>query len=102
MYNLISYNLKKELTNYDLFFCLGGLGPTFDDITIDAVSSALNIDYKYNKEATNKILNFLKSRKIEDEKLINLNLRQARYIGSPLMNGAGFAVGSFLKLKKKQ
>lgn len=99
-YKIIKNSLVEELNKFDFLFLLGGLGPTFDDLTLDSCADALNLEIKTDQTQTDKILSFLKERNINDEKLIHMNLRQARYIGDQLKNRIGFALGSYIKLDK--
>ncbi len=97
--SLIIESLKKEINDFDLFFIMGGLGPTFDDVTLNSISKALNIDYQVDKDQSEKILSFLKSRGTFDNELIESNLKQARFLVNPLKNNVGFALGSYFIYK---
>lgn len=99
--SVISKNIKNEINYYDLFFILGGLGPTFDDVTIDSVAEALNLKASSDKNQEEKILNLLNSRNIYNQELVKLNLRQARYIGQSLKNDLGYSVGSYFIFDNK-
>jgi nicotinamide-nucleotide amidase len=95
---IIINSINKEINDFDFFFFIGGLGPTFDDLTLDSVAKAFNLPIQFDEKQIDKINKFLSSRNISDEKLINLNLRQARYIENPLKNSKGMALGSYFKI----
>lgn len=95
---IIINSVNKEINDFDFFFFIGGLGPTFDDLTLDSVAKYFDLPIQYDKDQIDKIKKFLSSRNIFDENLINLNLKQARYIGRPLRNIKGMALGSYFKI----
>lgn len=94
---LIIDSIKNEINYYDIFFFIGGLGPTFDDLTIDSISKIFDLKIQYDLSQSDKIKNFLLSRNINDQNLINLSLRQARYIGNSLKNSIGMSAGSYFQ-----
>ncbi|HPC38684.1 MAG TPA: nicotinamide-nucleotide amidohydrolase family protein [Exilispira sp.] len=98
----IKNSINKELNDFDFFFFIGGLGPTFDDITIDSISETFDLNILIDEDQVKKIKEFIHLRKISDQKLIELNLRQARYIGNKLENSKGWALGSFFQIKKNE
>ena len=47
-------NTVRELSaKYDYVFTTGGMGPTHDDITVEAIADAFNVSYMRNKEVYN-------------------------------------------------
>lgn len=76
----------------DLVVCCGGLGPTEDDLTKDAIAEFTEAKLVIDEEAKNKILELFKG---GNDSLIASNKRQANTIeGSHLLkNEVGLAVG---------
>lgn len=76
----------------DLVVCCGGLGPTEDDLTKDAIAEFTGAKLVIDEDAQNKILELFKG---GSESLIASNKRQANTIeGSHLLkNEVGLAVG---------
>ncbi|WP_019673958.1 CinA family nicotinamide mononucleotide deamidase-related protein [Psychrobacter lutiphocae] len=76
----------------DLVVCCGGLGPTEDDLTKDAVAEFTGSKLVIDKEAEAKIIDLFKDR---NPSLLTANKRQANMIaGSRLLkNDVGLAVG---------
>ncbi len=97
-YEIIAESVKNEISSNDIFFSIGGLGPTFDDITIDSLSKIFDLPVSFDTDAINKVENFFSKSDILDEDILKKNLRQARFIGSALKNISGFSVGSFFKI----
>jgi len=84
--------LKIASERSDLVVCCGGLGPTEDDLTKDAVGEFTGAKLVIDKEAEAKIMQLFKD---GSESLITANKRQANTIeGSHLLkNEVGLAVG---------
>lgn len=62
-------------TSYDYLFTTGGIGPTHDDITVDAVAAALGVDVIVHPEARAILEDYYGSRGLE---LTEARLRMAR------------------------
>jgi len=60
---------------YDYLFTTGGIGPTHDDITVDAVAQALGVNVIVHPEARAMLENYYSSRDME---LTEARLRMAR------------------------
>lgn len=60
---------------YDYLFTTGGIGPTHDDITVDAVAQALGVNVIVHPEAREMLENYYSSRDME---LTEARLRMAR------------------------
>jgi len=71
----LSIVLKESLKHSDIIIISGGLGPTDDDITRNAVASALNLKLVRNRSLDNTSLKFLKRVKIKGVR--NSLLRQS-------------------------
>ncbi len=80
---------------YDYVFTTGGIGPTHDDITADAVSRAFSLDISVNDEA----VRVMKER-YPDRELNEARLRMARtpagatLIANPVSAAPGFNIGN--------
>ncbi|NNF94159.1 MAG: competence/damage-inducible protein A, partial [Altererythrobacter sp.] len=61
--------------NYDYLFTTGGIGPTHDDITVDAVAEALGVSVIVHPEARAMLEKYYASRDME---LTEARLRMAR------------------------
>jgi len=59
--------------HYDYIFTTGGIGPTHDDITADAIAAAFNVSIDYNDEA----VAILRTR-YEEKDLNQARMRMAR------------------------
>ncbi|AFZ69831.1 molybdenum cofactor synthesis domain protein [Caldisphaera lagunensis DSM 15908] len=92
--------LRRGLNNADLIITTGGLGPTYDDKTIDAVAKAVNKKLVLNPIAYNMI-----KAKFEKSNLPMTKEREKMaYLpegGIPLNNSAGTAPGLFLEINNK-
>lgn len=74
--NNMAETFSKAMTRADIILCTGGLGPTQDDITRDALAKALNLPLIYDEALAEKIREKFKARnRIMSEN----NLRQAYY-----------------------
>ncbi len=92
--------IKRGLDKADLIITTGGLGPTYDDKTIEAVAKALNKELILNSIAFDMI-----KKKFE---IANLPMTKERekmaYLpegGIPLKNSVGTAPGLFLETNNK-
>ncbi|MBW7454587.1 competence/damage-inducible protein A, partial [Paenibacillus sepulcri] len=82
-------------TRADLIVFTGGLGPTQDDLTKDALAGYLNRGISIHQPSMVKIENLFTSRGMH---MVESNRRQANQIegSDPLVNDAGLAVGNAL------
>ena len=78
---------------YDYVFTTGGIGPTHDDITADAIAAAFNVGIDYNDEA----MAILRTR-YDDKDLNQARMRMARIphgarlIENPVSKAPGFQI----------
>lgn len=78
----------------ELIVLCGGLGPTADDLTKEAVAAHLGKSLIQNTEGYKKLLEFFETTK---RKMTENNLQQSQIIegGTPLPNRTGLALGTF-------
>ncbi len=67
--------IEEALTRSDIVITIGGLGPTGDDLTRDAIAAALGDSLLESEEARQQLIQFFQSRGIE---MVESNLRQAQ------------------------
>ncbi len=92
--------LERALANSDILIITGGLGPTDDDLTNEAVASALGLKLALNKAWLDKIERFFERRGV---RMPENNRKQALIMeGAVLLeNRAGTAPGSLIKREGK-
>ncbi|KAJ1894948.1 hypothetical protein GGI13_003161 [Coemansia sp. RSA 455] len=61
-YESISNSLQRLSQNHDIVFTSGGIGPTHDDITYDAVSRAFGSKLAYHEDTLARMRRIMKSR----------------------------------------
>lgn len=80
---------------YDYVFTTGGIGPTHDDITADAIARAFGVDISVNDDAVAVML-----ARYEDKELNEARLRMARIphgaslVANPVSAAPGFNIGN--------
>ena len=92
--------IKKALKRSDIVITTGGLGPTTDDLTREAVASATGCSLEINKKLVQLIKDYFQSK---NTSFTENNFRQA-YLprgAQPIMNRRGTAPGILLKLNNK-
>lgn len=95
--DLIAREVKNSYKNADIVLITGGLGPTFDDITREAVSKALGRKLVLSKKILTRIKNrFKKYRRPMTEN----NIRQAYILdgATAITNAVGTAPGQYIKI----
>ncbi len=83
--------------SYDYLFTSGGIGPTHDDITADAVSAAFNVACIYDDKALAILAAHYKARNMEftDSRKRMARMPQgARHIDNPVSVAPGFIIGN--------
>ncbi|RAP76191.1 competence/damage-inducible protein A [Paenibacillus montanisoli] len=87
--------IELARTRADLILFTGGLGPTMDDLTKDALAEYLSRSIELHQPSMDKIEALFSSRGIH---MVESNRRQAHLIegSDPLDNEAGLAVGNAL------
>lgn len=97
----IEWGIKTALSFSDLVVTSGGLGPTFDDMTVECISRALDIPTEIDKEALEELKRRYFNRNLE---LTEDRLKMVRLpVGSrPLHNPVGSAPGVFMEYQGKK
>lgn len=86
----------KYASNTDIIFLVGGLGPTDDDVTRDALAKFLNKKLIFNENQWTKIVNFLNNK----NKIISESNKKQAFIiegANFIENDNGTAPGMFYK-----
>ncbi len=88
----LSDTIKKGLNNYDIILLTGGLGPTQDDITREAIGEALKEELQISKPLVETLKEHFSKRKME---MPPSNIKQATLIKSAkhILNDKGTAPG---------
>lgn len=89
----IGLSLEEALRREnDVIIFTGGLGPSSDDLTVQALSETLNREIKLDQETVRKIKDVYRRRGIKDS---SRGLRMARILegAKPIINSVGFSVG---------
>jgi len=92
--------LRKALSRSNIVLVTGGLGPTTDDLTMDAIGTAFGLELEYHPEITGQIQRIFKSMNLT---MPETNKKQA-YIppGSQILhNNSGTAPGIFWDVSEK-
>jgi len=91
----ISHRINFLLTLADVIICTGGLGPTADDITTEAIARALGLPLYQDEASLNHIKNIFMKRNLT---WIENNTKQAMFpqgaevIANPVGTAPGFAL----------
>ena len=94
-------SLSLAWNRSDIVVATGGLGPTHDDLTREAIAQLFNEDLYRDPDIENHIRNFLQTR--TGRPIATINLRQADIIPSaePILNMAGTAPGLLVRSGEK-
>jgi len=100
-------NVVKEITNRkpDILITTGGLGPTFDDKTLEGIAKALDTTLETNPKALHmieeKYQNYAKERGLEKIELTPARVKMANLPknAAPLPNPLGTAPGMIIEYK---
>jgi len=96
----IKHALEMSISDAEMVFITGGLGPTKDDLTRDALAKTLNVELQLDEASLNHISEFFKKRTL---KMPETNTIQA-YIpqgAKPILNALGTAPGIRAESKGK-
>ena len=93
----IAEELRRGLSRADVIITTGGLGPTYDDVTTEALSKAVNLDLVLNHDAKQLVESFYhkKGLKLTQER-IKMALMPEGAIALP--NPVGAAPGIYLEV----
>lgn len=83
--------------SYDNLFTSGGIGPTHDDITADAIGAALGVEVLVDAEAERRVRDFCQLRGVEynaDQQRMARIPAGATLIDNPLSAAPGFTLGN--------
>ena len=64
--NEIIYHVRELKDKFNYVFTTGGIGPTHDDITAEAISDAFDQNYVYHKKAYQILENFYNKKNFND------------------------------------
>ncbi len=94
----LSWLIKKSVQRCQVLFISGGLGPTQDDLTREAVANALKKELIYNEQILEDIKQFFK---IRQKQMPEVNSRQAFVLegAEVIPNNLGTAPGQYLKIE---
>lgn len=93
--DLIIKNVKEILKSYDYLVTTGGIGPTEDDLSVEAVSAALGLETSYDKEAYENLERYFKERGREipqNNKKLALAPNGSKVIRNDVGTAAGFLI----------
>ena len=97
--NYLTEIVKKEIQQNSLILITGGLGPTFDDITVRAVAAALDKSLTLNRQVLSHISKYFLSHNQEMPK----SAEQQAYMiegARVILNSAGTAPGQIIELTR--
>jgi len=89
--------LNALRSRYDYVFTSGGIGPTHDDITADAVAKAFGVPCIFDPEAMQLLAEMYKRREMEFTEARQRMARMpqgSRHIANPVSTAPGFIIGN--------
>ena len=97
--NQIIQNVRDLKTKYKYVFTTGGIGPTHDDVTAEAIASAFNQKYIYHKKAYKILEDYYTKKEFNDgRKKMAKMPENAKLIPNPKTFAAGFYVDNVFVL----
>jgi len=98
--NRIKNALEMSLSDAEMVFITGGLGPTEDDLTRDALAKTLNVELQLDEASLKQISEFFKkrARKMSETNTIQAYIPQG---AEPIRNALGTAPGIRAESKGK-
>lgn len=97
----IVWAFRNAMFVSDLVVSSGGLGPTFDDMTLKSLAKALELKLEVNSEALRMVKSKYDAMGVEMTK-DRIKMAQLPEHSTPLKNPVGTAPGVFLELKGKK
>lgn len=90
----ISSAFKQAISREpDWLFSIGGLGPTYDDMTVQGLSEALRVQMKLDSEAVGMLKQYYRQRKLRRLSRASLKMAMMPKSALPLLNTVGSAPG---------
>jgi len=98
--NDIIDGLDTAMTRSNLTIITGGLGPTPDDVTREAVAQCFNTDLVFHAGQYRNIKNYFKKTK---HRTLPMTRREAFFprAAKPIINHAGIAIGFYIETNRK-
>lgn len=101
---VVKDNLNQIITairdlhgKYDYIFTTGGIGPTHDDITCEAIAKAINDDLVKNLEAEQILIDYYGSKNLNKSRLKMAVLpSKAKLLDNPISSAPGFIVDNII------
>ncbi len=93
----VSAEIRDNLEQYDLVIITGGLGPTHDDITREAVAKALDLNLIYSEKLYNKLREKFKRYEIPETETLKkyaFLIEGSETIDNPVGIAPGFIISS--------
>lgn len=89
----IVHALNAMRVRYDFVFCTGGIGPTHDDITAEAVAVAFGAEYGLHSQAHQILIEYYKTTEINEARLRMAKMPlNAVLVPNPVTGAPGFQI----------
>ncbi|MBT4989696.1 MAG: competence/damage-inducible protein A [Rickettsiales bacterium] len=89
----IIYHINRLKVMYDYLFTSGGIGPTHDDITAEAIAKALNKNLILDREAVKILKEHYKGQELNDARLKMARIPEgSTLLNNPVSSAPGFKI----------